>query len=143
VSTTTHVPGLPQGFAQEALPLPLGMDDGAKGVESPIPEGYVHDATICQPCATRRPDGSWLDVNLSHCRTCHRSWSRNGRTAHCATCHEHFTTPGNFDTHLAPVNAVPCCRDPRTLTTKAGEPKLRQRDDGMWTGAGEYDREAQ
>lgn len=128
-----HVPSQTQQTDQEALPAPVRVEDSGTGVES----------LKCEVCETRRPDGAWADTNLSHCRTCHWSWNRKTRQAHCATCHEHFTTPGNFDAHLAPVNFPgACCRPPGAVVSKDGTPKLRLRDDGVWCGAGEYDRDA-
>lgn len=91
----------------------------------------------CPICARKAELGWWGDSNISHCRTCHRTWNRQTKQAHCATCHEHFSTPGNFDFHLAPVGASPCCREPGTVTNRAGELRLRLRDDGVWVSAQE------
>lgn len=133
----THVHAEPLPFTAEATPAPTRVDHGATPIESP-----ATPYSACAVCASRRPDGSLADLSISHCRHCHRTWSRTTRQAHCATCHEHFTTPGNFDLHLAPVNWLgDPCRSPKHVTTKTGEARLRLRDDGVWTGAGEYDRD--
>jgi len=104
---------------------------------------FADPKATCPVCSTARPDGSWTVPNVSHCRTCHRTWGQHSRQAHCATCHEHFTTPGNFDLHLFPLGSDRLCQNPAMVVRRdrhSGicDPKLRRRDDGVWCGAGEW-----
>ena len=71
------------------------------------------------------------------CADCGRKWSAL-EEAHCAACHHHFSSDSAFDTHQRidhkscqvdgehgrVCRAVSVCRDPSTLLSKAGKPRL-------------------
>lgn len=80
--------------------------------------------TGCEVCERASNVGWWGDGTITHCRDCHRSWSRTSREAHCSICHRHFSSPTNFDHHFGP-------RDEHRDPVKTGQ-VFRQRDDGAW-----------
>jgi hypothetical protein len=87
------------------------------------------------PVCRHADEHGWWGQNGTHCRKCHRTWT-GLREAHCVRCCAHFSTPENADMHVG----VTECRDPATLVTRDGSPRLKpvQRASGpTWVGAGE------
>jgi hypothetical protein len=63
--------------------------------------------------------------NFGACR-CGTRWHQAGnKTGHCGACHRTFGSLDAFDAHQLIVGGKNVCRDPATLTTKAGERRFR------------------
>lgn len=55
----------------------------------------------CELCARARKLGWWGDPKITHCKGCHRTWSRTDhQQAHCTMCHRHFGGFEGFRDHL-------------------------------------------
>ena len=67
-------------------------------------------------------------TELTACVDCGRRWTAKGE-AHCAGCCRHFSSDSAFELHVKkPPEYGPrpfeTCRDPATVRTRKGEPKL-------------------
>lgn len=95
--------------------------------------------TDCRTCQHATEHGWWGDIGGKvHCPTCHAT---TGPTRpHCCACHRTFTSDHAAELHRIQTDTPGrrTCADPATITTKAGDPKLKLRADGLWSGAGEY-----
>ena len=68
------------------------------------------------------------------CSGCGAIWT-GARTAHCSACHLTFVTVGLFDAHRSMAGNYGSCRDPATLTYRAGQragERVMFWRDGLW-----------
>ncbi|HEX5345953.1 MAG TPA: hypothetical protein VFW64_02455 [Pseudonocardiaceae bacterium] len=68
------------------------------------------------------------------CSGCSAVWT-GARTAHCSACHSTFATESLFDAHRSIAGCYGTCRDPATLTYRAGQRAGEQVmfwRDGLW-----------
>ncbi|MDT7717994.1 MAG: hypothetical protein QOH09_3986 [Pseudonocardiales bacterium] len=68
------------------------------------------------------------------CSGCGAVWT-GARAAHCSACHSTFATDGLFDAHRSIAGSCGSCRDPATLTYRAGQRAGEQVmfwRDGLW-----------
>jgi hypothetical protein len=88
--------------------------------------------TIC----TTQPDGGWgpdLTPGYTHCRDCHRSFTRTQH--HCVTCHATFRSAGADNLHR---RGDTCAGDPRVRDWGDKAPKLKRTETPyglLWSGA--------
>jgi hypothetical protein len=77
------------------------------------------------------------------CSECSAVWT-GARTAHCCACHGTFVTVGLFDAHRSIAGPHGSCRDPATLTYRAGRragERVMCWRDGLWWAAQMTDEE--
>jgi hypothetical protein len=68
------------------------------------------------------------------CCGCTAVWTQ-ASTAHCSACHSTFATVGLFDAHRSIAGDCGTCRDPATLTNRAGQragERVMFWRDGLW-----------
>ncbi len=68
------------------------------------------------------------------CCGCTAVWT-GASTAHCSACHSTFATVGLFDAHRSIAGDCGTCRDPATLTYRAGQragERVMFWRDGLW-----------
>lgn len=67
------------------------------------------------------------------CGGCDKTWTGTNM-AHCGACHHTFSSVALFDLHRQGMR----CTEPATLRfekgVKAGEPRMRLNDHGVWVG---------
>ncbi|HVE95680.1 MAG TPA: hypothetical protein VNA67_01630 [Pseudonocardiaceae bacterium] len=86
------------------------------------------DATHAGPRGFTAPHGP------HSCSGCSAVWT-GARTAHCCACHLTFVTIGLFDAHRSIAGDYGSCRDPATLTYRAGQragERVMFWRDGLW-----------
>lgn len=66
------------------------------------------------------------------CGRCPATWTGQSR-AHCSGCHRTFSSVGTFDAHRSAAGGRGECLDPASVTNRAGEQVLFERD-GIWSG---------
>jgi hypothetical protein len=84
--------------------------------------------------AHARPRGFAAPHGPHSCSGCCAVWT-GARTAHCCACHGTFVTVGLFDAHRSIVGDYGRCRDPATLTCRAGRragERMMFWRDGLW-----------
>lgn len=120
-----------------------------------LPVENAPDAGTCRWCgqewtASQTTSCRHFSPGAGHCPDCGRQWT-GSREAHCPACHRHFSSDGAFDMHQR-LDHDPCkghpksrcyarlvCRDPKTLTTADGSPRLVEvetPDGPMWAHPG-------
>jgi hypothetical protein len=72
--------------------------------------------SACAVCPDKAGDG-WKQSGVTHCPTCHTTWSQGTKITHCVTCHETFSTHSNSDRHQAGTKTDPGwrCRPPASV----------------------------
>lgn len=70
----------------------------------------------CTVCPDR-PGYGWKVAGVTHCKTCHTTWSLGTKVTHCVTCHETFSTDSNCERHQRSTKADPTwgCRPPESV----------------------------
>lgn len=72
---------------------------------------------------------------MSACEVCESVWT-GSRNAHCMACHRTFSSESSFSLHQG---AIEVCRDPATILTKSGNPRLILNERGIWASPGPAD----
>jgi hypothetical protein len=110
---------------QEALDFePRVLPGAGGGIKGSINGGQVN----ASPRGFAAPHGP------HSCSRCSAVWT-GARTAHCSACHSTFATDGLFDAHRSIAGCSGTCRDPGTLTYRAGQragERVMFWRDGLW-----------
>jgi hypothetical protein len=132
--------GLSGSSTVSGPPYPTGAPRTIGSLEHPDkPLDRASEGLECRTCH-RANEAHWfgLPPGHMHCRKCHATWSGLNAT-HCVMCHRTFTSPSALQRHKTAANR---CKDPRTVTTKAGrhyfdEPVINEYRTEMWRQSGD------
>jgi hypothetical protein len=113
---TSRPEGRPANLCTENPSPETCMSVHGDGESSPLTGG------TCEVCATTLALG-WLgDSGMSHCRSCHRTWT--GQNAgHCTRCHRHFASESAFRYHQR-IGPPLVCVPPEQLVDSHGDSRL-------------------